>query len=323
VPVSIGADNYPAIPEDTPEHHIFERQQMLSTLSSYIFNALPMVSYIIMLSFSLNFILYISGRVSLTFAGIYLVGAYVTASLGTYFIGSNFSIPPFLAVLLVVSLLGAAISITVYVTFERFLKTDVHRMIATSSLLLVFSGIIKLKWGTTPVTYSAPFLKMGISQVLGNIVPNYYFFMFGFSLVLMVALAFFLYRTSWGLRFRATSLDGDRTMAQACGVNQNIVTAITFAISGMLAAMAGGLYAPIAGASYGIEGNALLLAALTIIVGGVGSIGGAVLTAFIIGIARVITAVEMPLFELAIPFIIASVTLVIWPFGIWGKEFKH
>ena len=126
-----------------------------------------------------------------------------------------------------------------------------------------------------------------------------------------------------GLEFRASSLDGDRTMAQSCGVNQNIVTIITFAISGMLASLAGGLYAPIAGASYGIEGNALLLAALTIIIGGVGSIAGAVLTAFIIGIARVVTAVEVPILELAIPFIIASITLMIRPFGIWGREFKH
>ncbi|MHC1724798.1 MAG: branched-chain amino acid ABC transporter permease [Syntrophobacteraceae bacterium] len=296
---------------------------MLSTLLSYVFNALPMVSYIIILSFALNFILYISGRVSLTFAGIYLVGAYVTVSLGTFLLGNTFSFPVFLAILFGVSLLGAAISIFVYGTFERFLKTDVHRMIATSSLLLVFSGIIKLFWGTTPVTYSAPFLKMGTAEIMGCFVPIYYFFMFGFALMLMLALAYFLYRTSWGLRFRASSLDGDRTMAQACGVNQNLVTLITFGISGMLASLAGGLYAPIAGASYGIEGNALLLAALTIIIGGVGSIGGAVLTAFIIGIARVVTAVEAPLLELAVPFIIASATLMVRPFGLWGKEFKH
>jgi branched-chain amino acid transport system permease protein len=296
---------------------------MVSTLFSYVFNALPMVSYIIMLSFALNFVLYIAGRVSLTFAGVYLVGAYVTVSLGRSLLGTGFSFPIFLAILFAVSLLGAAISIIVYGAFERFLNSDVHRMIATASLLVVFSGAIKLIWGTTPVTYSAPFLKMGSTEILGNFVANYYFFMFGFALALMFALAYFLYRTSWGLRFRASSLDGDRTMAQSCGVNQNIVTIITFAISGMLASLAGGLYAPIAGASYGIEGNALLLAALTIIIGGVGSIAGAVLTAFIIGIARVVTAVEVPLLELAIPFIIASITLMIRPFGIWGKEFKH
>ncbi len=282
-----------------------------------------MVSYIIMLSFALNFVLYIAGRVSLTFAGVYLVGAYVTVSLGRSLLGASFSFPIFLAILFAVSMLGAAISIIVYGAFERFLKSDVHRMIATASLLVVFSGVIKLIWGTTPVTYSAPFLKMGSTEILGNFVANYYFFMFGFALALMLALAYFLYRTSWGLRFRASSLDGDRTMAESCGVNQNIVTIITFAISGMLASLAGGLYAPIAGASYGIEGNALLLAALTIIIGGVGSIAGAVLTAFIIGIARVVTAVEAPLLELAIPFIIASITLMIMPFGIWGKEFKH
>jgi len=296
---------------------------MLSTCITWILNALPIVSYIIMLSFSLNFILYISGRVSLTFAGIYLVGAYVTVSVGTYFLGNTFSFPAFMLILFAVSLLGAAISIVIYGVYERFLKTDVHRMIATSSLLMVFSGIIKLKWGTTPVTYSAPFLKMGTSEIYGSIVPNYYLFMFGFAVLLMLALAHFLYRTSWGLRFRASSLDGDRIMAQSCGVNQNIVTMITFGISGMLASMAGGLYAPIAGASYGIEGNALLLAALTIIIGGVGSIGGAVLTAFMIGIARVITAIQMPVLELAVPFIIASATLMIRPFGLWGKEFKH
>jgi len=296
---------------------------MVSTLFSYLFNALPMVSYIIMLSFALNFVLYIAGRVSLTFAGVYLVGAYVTVSLGRSLLGNSFSFPIFLAILFAVSVLGAAISIILYGVFERFLRSDVHRMIATASLLVAFSGVIKLIWGTTPVTYSAPFLKMGSTEILGNFVPNYYFFMFAFALALMLALAHFLYKTSWGLKFRASSLDGDRTMAQSCGVNQNIVTIITFAISGMLASLAGGLYAPIACASYGIEGNALLLAALTIIIGGVGSIGGAVLTAFIIGIARVVTAVEIPILELAIPFIIASITLMIRPFGIWGKEFKH
>jgi branched-chain amino acid transport system permease protein len=219
--------------------------------------------------------------------------------------------------------LGAGIALVIYGVFERYLKTDVHRMIATSSLLMAFSGAIKLTWGTTPITYSAPFLEMGTSEVLGNFVSNYYFFMFGFALVVMLVLAFFLYKTSWGLRFRASSLDGDRTMAQVCGVNQNVVTIITFAITGILASLAGGLYVPIAGASYGIEGNALLLAALTIIIGGVGSIGGAVLTAFILGIARVVTALNMPVLELAIPFIIASATLMIRPFGLWGKEFKH
>lgn len=237
--------------------------------------------------------------------------------------GQQFFFSCFLAILLGVSLLGAAISIVVYIGYERFLTTDIHRMIATSSLLLVFSGLIKLKWGTTPVTYSAPFLKMGTTEIFGNFVPRYYFFMFGFALAMMLALALFLYRTGWGLRFRASSLDGDREMAQSCGVNQNVVTFITFAISGMLASIAGGLYAPIAGASYGLEGNALLLAALTIIIGGVGSIGGAVLTAFIIGIARVVAAVQAPVLELAVPFIIASVTLMVRPFGIWGKEFKH
>lgn len=296
---------------------------MLSTCITYILNALPIVSYIIMLSFSLNFILYIAGRVSLTFAGIYLVGAYVTVSVGSSLLGTTFSLPAFLAILFAVSLMGAAISIIIYGVFERFLKTDVHRMIATTSLLMVFSGIIKLKWGTTPVTYSAPFLKMGTCDIFGSIVPNYYLFMFGFAMVLMLALAYFLYRTTWGLRFRASSLDGDRVMAQSCGVNQNIVTMITFGISGMLASLAGGLYAPIAGASYGIEGNALLLAALTIIIGGVGSIGGAILTAFMIGIARVVTAIQMPVLELAVPFIIASATLMIRPFGLWGKELKH
>ena len=296
---------------------------MLSTILSYIFNSLPMVSYIIILSFAMNFILYISARVSLTFAGIYLFGAYLTVSLGNVLLGKSSSFIGFAAVLILASLVGAAMSIFIYAIFERFLKTDVHRMIATASLLMVFSGAIKLKWGTTPVTYSAPFLKMGMSEIMGSFVPNYYFFMFGCALLLMSALALFLYRTSWGLRFRASSLDGDRTMAQACGVNQNVVTMITFAISGMLASLAGGLYAPIAGASYGIEGNALLLAALTIIVGGVGSIAGAVVTAFIIGIARVITAVQIPLLELAVPFIIASVTLMLRPYGIWGKEFKH
>lgn len=296
---------------------------MLSIILSYIFNALPMVAYIIAISYSLNFLLYIAGRVSLTFAGIYVVGAYATVLVAASLSGGSFSILPFLAGLLFASLLGAALSIFFYAIFERFLKADAHRMIATFSLIMIFSGVIKLVWGTTPITYTAPFLKLGSTEILGNIVPNYYFLMFGLTILLMLALGYFLYKTSWGLRFRASSLDGDRLMAQSCGVNQHVVTIITFAISGILASLAGGLYAPIAGAVYGIEANALLLASLAVIIGGVGSIGGAILTAFIIGLARVITAIQVPVLELAIPFIIACVTLMLKPYGLWGREFKH
>jgi len=269
----------------------------------YILNSLPIVAYVILLSYSFNFLLYISNRVSLTF--------------------DQFSFLFFLFVLLITSLVGGLISVVLYGIFERFLQTDVHRMVATSSLLLVFGGIVKLIWGTTPITYSVPFLELGITELFGIFVPRYYFFMLGLALLVMIVMAYFIYKTSWGLKFRASSLDGNRVMAQCCGVNQNAVTFITFAISGMLAGLAGGLYAPITGAGYGAQSSALLLAALSVIIGGVGSIWGAILAAFIMGIAKVVTAIELPVLELAIPFIIASIVLIIRPYGIWGKEFKH
>jgi len=296
---------------------------MLSISSRYILSALPVVSYIILLTSSFSFVLYISRRVSLTFAGIYLMGEYVTVSLGRTLIGDHFSFLSFLLILLITALLGGAISVGSYGVFERFLKNDADRMIATSSLLLVFSGMVKLMWGTTPVTYPIPFLKLGVTEVFGIFIPKYYFFMFGVSIVAMVILTYFLYKTSWGLKFRASSLDGDMIMAQCCGVNQNVVTVITFAISGMLAGLAGGLYAPITGACYGAQASALLLASLSVIIGGVGSIRGTILAAFIIGIARAVTAIKIPLLELAIPFLIASIVLIIRPYGTWGKEYKH
>lgn len=296
---------------------------MVSTCLRYIANSLPLVSYVILLSFSLNFLLYISNRVSLTFAGVSLLGSYLFVSLASALMSTRFSMIYFIFILIITSLIGGIISVSIYWIFERFLKTDVHRMVATSSLLLVFGGFVKLIWGTTPITYSQPFLQMGVFEIFGNFVPKYYFFMLVVAIIVLLALDLFLYRTTWGLKFRAISLDGDRIMAQVCGVNEKNITIFTFAISGMLASLAGGLYAPITGASYGAESNALLLAALSVIIGGVGSIKGVFLTAFIIGIGRVVTAIQLPVLELAVPFIVASITLIIWPYGIWGKEFKH
>jgi len=296
---------------------------MLNTILRYILGALPIVSYVILLSFSFNFLLYIANRVSLTFAGVYLIGSYITVTLGNLLIGEQFSMFVFLIVLLITSLIGGLISVILYCIYERFLKTDIHRMVATSSILLVFGGIVKIIWGTTPETYSTPFLNLGIVEIFGNIVPKYYFFMLIIAILVMIILALFLYKSSLGLKFRATSLDGNRVMAECCGVNQKMVTIITFAISGMLAGLAGGLYAPITGACYGAESSAILLAALTVIIGGVGSIRGAFLAALILGTAKGVTAIKLPILELAIPFIIASVILIIRPYGIWGKEFKH
>lgn len=294
---------------------------MLNMAASYILNSLPVVSYTFLVSFSFNIILYIANQVSLEFAGIYLIGGYLTVSMGGMLMGSNFSIPFFLVVLVITGLIGGLISIVLYWVLDRYLKSDAHAMVATFSLLLVFGGFAKLIWGTTPATYSSPFLKLGMTEILGNIVPNYYFLMLGTALAVMFGLTYFLYHTNMGLRFRAMSLD--RIMAQSCGINKNVIITATFGISGILAGLAGGLYAPITGACYGSQISALLLGALAVIVGGIGSIKGAFFAAWILGLGKVVAASELPVLELAIPFMIAAFVLIVRPYGLWGKKYEH
>jgi branched-chain amino acid transport system permease protein len=159
----------------------------------------------------------------------------------------------------------------------------------------------------------------GSTPLLGMMYPDYRLFLLAASAVVLVAIWLFFTRTRAGIIVRAAVQDGE--MLDGLGVNVRRVFTLTFAASGALAALAGLLLAPVFTVYPQMGVEMILLAFIVVILGGMGSLGGSVAAAFIIGVAQSLFSLWMNPQRVAIAiFGIMIVVLIVRPRGLYGRE---
>jgi branched-chain amino acid transport system permease protein len=159
----------------------------------------------------------------------------------------------------------------------------------------------------------------GSTPLLGMTYPNYRLFLLGAASVILLALWLFFTRTRAGIVVRAAVQDAE--MLDGLGVDVRRVFTLTFAASGALAALAGLLLAPVFTVYPQMGVEMILLAFIVVILGGMGSMGGSVVAAFVIGIAQSLFSLWMNPQRVAIAiFGIMIVVLIVRPRGFFGRE---
>jgi branched-chain amino acid transport system permease protein len=159
----------------------------------------------------------------------------------------------------------------------------------------------------------------GSTPLLGMAYPNYRLFLLAAASVLLLAIWLFFTRTRAGIVVRAAVQDAE--MLDGLGVNVRAVFTLTFAASGALAALAGLLLAPVFTVYPQMGVEFILLAFIVVILGGMGSLGGSVVAAFVIGIAQSLFSLWMNPQRVAIAiFGIMIVVLIVRPRGFFGRE---
>jgi branched-chain amino acid transport system permease protein len=159
--------------------------------------------------------------------------------------------------------------------------------------------------------------RMGSVRVYDLFYPAYNFVVIAIGLGAAIGLWWFIYRTKFGVVLRATSQD--RRMASALGINVSRVYIQAFAIGCFMAGLGGAVVVPAQAAVLGMGIEALVLAFVVVVIGGLGSLEGALVGAVIVAFVRTAGIQFFPEIELAVLYLIATVVLLVRPTGLFGR----
>ena len=265
-----------------------------------------------LLALGLTVIFGLLGVMNFAHGELYMLGAYA----GVAVIGLTQSF--WVALLAAPLLVGVVGAITEMVALRPLYRREpLYGLILTFGLALVFREAVRQIWGGDMRRILPPFT--GSTPLLGMAYPNYRLFLLAAASVLLLAIWLFFTRTRAGIVVRAAVQDAE--MLDGLGVNVRAVFTLTFAASGALAALAGLLLAPVFTVYPQMGVEFILLAFIVVILGGMGSLGGSVVAAFVIGIAQSLFSLWMNPQRVAIAiFGIMIVVLIVRPRGFFGRE---
>jgi len=285
---------------------------VLTVLLPQLLHGLVFGAALGLLALGLTVIFGLLGVMNFAHGELYMLGAYA----GIAVIGVTHS---FWVALLVAPLLVGVVGAVTEMTTLRLVynREPLYGLILTFGLALVFREGARQIWGGDMRRILPPFT--GSTPLLGMTYPDYRLFLLAASSLILLALWLFFTRTRAGIVVRAAVQDAE--MLDGLGVDVRRVFTLTFAASGALAALAGLLLAPIFTVYPQMGVEMILLAFIVVILGGMGSMGGSVAAAFVIGIAQSLFSLWMNPQRVAIAiFGIMIVVLIVRPRGFAGRE---
>lgn len=207
---------------------------------------------------------------------------------------------------------------------ERFLLRrvhvlgHVHELLLTFGLAYVLTESVKWAWGTKPLAVPITGLLAQSIDLFGIVYPVYRIFVFSASVLVGILMALILYKTRVGIIVRGAVDDSD--MVGALGINVPVLFMAVFAFGAALSGFAGVIAGPLLTTFPGMGDAILIDAFVVIVVGGLGSLGGAVLASFIIGELQSFGVLLFPKFSLALIYLLMAAVLVIRPSGFFGRQ---
>jgi len=286
---------------------------MLEHLAPQIVNGLMLGAFYAAVAIGLSLIMNLTGVINMAHGSFLTLGGYFAFAMVTVGL-------PFWVALVAAPILVAIVGIAVERGLIRPLygRDPLYSLLLTFGLSLIAEEVYRLVWGSNGVPFSAPFaLQGGIS--FGTFqVPTIQIFVLLVLVVAMSALWLFLNRTRFGLQLRAAVQDAE--MIGALGTNTQLLYLVNFSLGLLLAGLAGVL----AAAQLGLNptaGNALLMPAfVTVIVGGMGSLLGAIAGGLLIGMTISMMTLFFPAASDVSMYIIMGLILLIRPHGLFGEE---
>ncbi|EGP55673.1 branched-chain amino acid ABC transporter permease [Agrobacterium deltaense] len=244
----------------------------------------------------------------------YMLGAFV-AFLGLQYFGISFWVA-LVVTPLVVALLGAVVE---RLMLSRLYDLDpLYGLLFTFGLALVVEGTFRWLYGAAGQPYSVPPQLAGGTNLGFMFLPNYRAFVVVISLVACLATWALIEKTRLGSYLRAAT--ENPTLVQAFGINVPVLLTLTYALGAGLAGFTGVLAAPIYQVSPLMGTNLIIVVFAVVVVGGMGSIMGAIVTGYMLGIAEGLTKVFYPEASNIVIFVIMAFVLLIRPAGLFGKD---
>jgi branched-chain amino acid transport system permease protein len=271
-------------------------------------------SFYAMLSLGLAVIFGLLGIVNFAHGALYMIGAYVA-----FVALDKFGIDFWFALILsplVVGALGVVIERTL---LKRLYKIDpIYGLLLTFGLALIAEGVFRYWFDVSGQSYPVPDLLQGATNLGFMVLPNYRAFVVFASLVVCLGTWFVIERTRLGAYLRAGT--ENPTLVQAFGINVPVMVMLTYGAGCGLAALAGVLAAPVIQVTPLMGSNLIIVVFAVVVIGGMGSILGSILTGLALGLIEGLTKVFYPEASSIVVFVIMAIVLMIRPAGLFGKE---
>jgi branched-chain amino acid transport system permease protein len=270
-------------------------------------------SFYAVLSLGLAVIFGLLNIINFTHGAQYMMGAFVA-----YFLLQHAGLGYWWALVLtpvVVGLLGMALERTM---LQRLYRLDhLYGLLLTFGLALVIQGLFRNAFGSSGLPYRIPTALEGGRNLGFMFLPNYRAWVVGFSLATCLATWFVIERTKLGSYLRAATENPD--LVQAFGVNVPRMITLTYGFGVGLAALAGVLAAPIYQVNPLMGGDLIIVVFAVVVIGGMGSILGSIVTGFGLGVIEGLTKVFYPEASGTVIFVIMAVVLLLKPAGLFGR----
>jgi branched-chain amino acid transport system permease protein len=267
-----------------------------------------------MLSLGLAVIFGLLGIVNFAHGALYMLGAFAAWIMLDKF-GINYWFALVLAPLSV-GLLGVLIE---RLFLKRLYKLDpLYGLLLTFGLALIAEGIFRELYGVSGQNYNVPELLSGATNLGFMVLPNYRAWVVLVSLAVCMGTWYLIERTRLGAYLRAGTENA--ALVQAFGINVPLMVTLTYGAGAALAGLAGVLAAPIIQVNPLMGSNLIIVVFAVVVIGGMGSIMGSILTGLGLGIVEGLTRVFYPEASSIVVFVIMVIVLMIRPAGLFGKE---
>lgn len=222
--------------------------------------------------------------------------------------------------LIVAPLMVAAIGVVIErLLLSRLYSLDpLYGLLLTFGLALMIEGLFRHWYGTSGQPYSMPSTFVGAVNLGFMVLPIYRGWVIVASLIICIATWLLIEKTKFGAYLRAAT--ENPTLVQAFGVNVPLLLTLTYALGAGLAALAGVLAAPVYQVSPLMGQNIIIIVFAVVVIGGMGSIIGAVVTGYMLGVLEGLTKVFYPQASSTVIFVVMAIVLLIRPAGLFGKE---
>lgn len=257
----------------------------------------------------LTLIFGVSRIVNFAHGSFYMVGAFLTYQLTPLLAGAgqgDFFLAVFVAAL-AVALIGAVFEVTV---LRRIYHADeLLQLIITVALVLVIRDVVRMVWGVNDLTTPLPDALSGAIEIAGQYYPLYLVVVFAVGALVAASLMAIIRFTRAGVLLRAAT--DDRGMVALLGIDQARIFTGVFAAGCFLAGLAGGLAAPFGNINSLLDTTIIVAAFIVVVIGGLGNLKGALLSALAIGVLKAVGLLWFPRLSMVLIFLVMAIVLVV------------
>jgi branched-chain amino acid transport system permease protein len=271
-------------------------------------------SFYALLSLGLAVIFGLLNIINFTHGAQYMMGAFCA-----WFLLNKLGVNYWWALVLAPIVVGATGVVIERLMLSRLYQLDhLYGLLLTFGLALIIQGLFRNEFGSTGLPYAIPEALQGGQNLGFMFLPNYRAWVVGASLAVCLATWFMIERTKLGSYLRAATENA--ALTQAFGVNVPRMVTLTYGFGVGLAALAGVMAAPIYSVNPLMGEHLIIVVFAVVVIGGMGSIMGSIITGFMLGLVEGLTKVFYPEASNTVIFIIMAIVLMIKPSGLFGAR---